>query len=671
MRTLLFYLLFTCWSALCYAQSASNLSFPSSGLSETKAEFGLTFIPDHVFSGSSLKGFQVVGDADWGAQEGELIGKAKPGSNGGWLVLNHQYQDVGFHALFKCTGNSETALLFRREKVDRGYRGVLLSLKKNNVVPYSVIFDEQGKEIKREQLRPAGGIMYRIAPPPDTSSRKSNSFPSPATPPPDIALRAPNTGFRENDWNMIEVFLETNVIRSFLNDGRETGGAIDGESALSGFGPVALYASGDGEVRFKEVMYKDIAVRHTPKEVSSPRFNVQRISDFYYSWGADAADFNRDGHLDVVSGPYIYFGPDFTNYKEIYPAIAVGPSKEFTQINHQFSYDVNSDGWPDVITGWTAPTIYINPKGESRRWFSYKPVPGTQSETTVFTDIDQDGKPELLYASQGQFRYAKLDPSGDAKNWIEYNVSEKGYAIAHGIGTGDINGDGRIDVLGANGWWEQPATLNKETTWKYHPVAFGRYKSRASNVGGSLMAVYDANGDGLNDVVTNLNVHGFGLAWFEQKKDENNNISFVQHMISDDYSQKSTGDVTFSQGHGATFADIDNDGVMDYIVGKRHFTHLDNMFDPDSYGAPVIYWYRTVRNKNAPGGAEFVPELIHNRSGAGSEINAVDLNKDGTMDLITATNRGTFIFWNTIPPQNAGSMSKKGITIKNKETAKQ
>ena len=50
-------------------------------------------------------------------------------------------------------------------------RGVLLSLKKDDVMPYSsVLLDAQGKEIKREKLRNAGGISYRIAPPPDTSA---------------------------------------------------------------------------------------------------------------------------------------------------------------------------------------------------------------------------------------------------------------------------------------------------------------------------------------------------------------------------------------------------------------------------------------------------------------------------------------------------------------------
>jgi hypothetical protein len=533
------------------------------------------------------------------------------------------------------------------EKNEEGYRGVLLSLEKNDLSPYSVIIDTQGREINREKLRYAGGIFYRIAPPPDTSSSLgSNSRGSRDIPdrPTDLPIYPPNTDFRDNDWNQIEVFLEENVIRCFLNDGREIGGAVDGEFALSGYGPLAIHVSGPGEVHFKDLMIKDISMRYTPKETSSPRFRVQQISDYYYSWGADAGDFDQDGNLDIVAGPYIYFGPDFTTYKEIYPAIAVGPSKEFTSINHQYTCDVNRDGWPDVVTGWTAPSVYINPKNESRRWENYKPIPGTQSETTLLTDLDKDGNPELVYASSGQFRYAKPNPV--AQTWTEYQVSEKGYALSHGIGTGDINGDGRVDILGATGWWEQPATLNKDITWTYHPVAFGRYKNRATGVGGSVMAVYDANGDGLNDVVSSLNAHGFGLAWFEQKRNADSHISFIRHMISDDYSQKSMGDVTFSQGHAATFADIDNDGIPDYVVGKRAFTHLDNLYDPDAYGPPVLYWYRTVRNKNAPGGAEFVPELIHNRSGAGSQISAVDLNKDGAVDLITSTNRGTFIFWN-------------------------
>ena len=83
------------------------------------------------------------------------------------------------------------------------------------------------------------------------------------------------------------------------------------------------------------------------------------------------------------------------------------------------------------------------------------------------------------------------------------------------------------------------------------------------------MAVYDVNGDKLNDVVTSLSAHGWGLAWYEQKRDPAGAISFVQHMVMDDFGTKNAGDVTFSQPHGSTYADVDGDGVEDFIVGKR------------------------------------------------------------------------------------------------------
>src|SRR5690606_36361795 len=146
------------------------------------------------------------------------------------------------------------------------------------------------------------------------------------------------------------------------------------------------------------------------------------------------------------------------------------------------------------------------------------------------------------------------------------------------------------------GWWEHPASAAAGKTWTYHPVAFGRWGRSQGSAGGAEIGIYDVNGDGLADVVTSLEGHGFGLAWFEQKRDAGGRIAFARHMIMDNYQTKNAGDVLFTEPHGAAFADIDGDGLLDIIVGKRHFSHLNGYADPDPYGPAVIYWYRTVRN---------------------------------------------------------------------------
>ncbi len=635
-----------CLPLFSYAQPAVETSDP---------DFGLTFMPEHRFEGSSLDDWHVLGDAEWSASEGEITGNASGGS--GWLVLDRSYQDVSFHSLFRCSGDCETGVLFRMEETDNGYTGIFHTLNEGDVKPYRVNIDEDGTITSRQRLEYAGGIWFRVAPTDEDDGggyappEGQNSFPPRSGPDVEVPFHRPDTEYRPGEWNQIESFIDVNMIRSFLNDGREIGGQVgtgsEEHSGLDGYGPIALYAGGKGEAHFKDIMWKDAAMRETPKEKSSDQFRVHRISDMYYSWGASAGDYNRDGTLDVIAGPYIYFGPEYTTHREIFPAVAGNPSLEFPYNKVQETYDFNGDGWPDVISSAFSTILYINPEGQSRRWKSYEILPGVrQGEITDLVDLDEDGTPELVYSGSGSVRFAKPQPGDPTKPWKEFQVSANGYGLTHGVGTGDINGDDRLDIINAFGWWEQPEVIKEGEQWTYHPVKFGRYGHRATGVGGTIMAVYDANGDGLNDVVTNLNAHGFGLAWYEQHRSSNGAISFTEHMISDDYSEKAAGGVVFSQPHGATFADVDGDGIKDFVVGKRYWTHLDNYYDPDPYSDPVIYWYKTVRDENAPGGARFVPELIHNRSGAGSEITAVDLNKDGTVDIITTTNRGTFIFWN-------------------------
>ena len=607
---------------------------------------GPSFRPDATFSGSTTTGWHPLGAAAWRAENGELVGTPKSGS-GGWLVLDRSLQDVGFYASFLCAAGCETGVLLRAEKTPQGMKGVYVPLASNDIAPERVTLDPHGQFVSREPLRPIGG-QIRIAPPPDPNSPARGGGGARGTPPAvTLPVRPPDASMKAGQWNTIEIYLDANIIRPWLNNGNERGGVADPE--VGNFGPIALYAGGAGEVRFKDVAYKDLSIQVRPVEETSRQFRVQRLSDFYYSWGAGATDVNHDGVLDVISGPHVFYGPDYLKRREIFLQLTSNPSNTFaTDTWMQFVSDFTGDGWGDALncsfSGGAGCTLYVNPRGEARRWDKHLVVPAYQTEIGVLHDIDGDGTPEVVYGAETQMRYAKPDPVNPTGTWKIHNVSERGYVTAHGVGAGDINGDGRVDIVNPYGWWEQPAAVST-ATWSYHPQVFGRYKR---GFGGSVMAVYDVNGDKLNDVVTSLAAHGWGLAWFEQKRDAKGAITFVQHMIMDDFGTKNAGDVVFSQPHGSSFGDVDGDGITDFVVGKRYWSHSDTYLDPDPYGPAVLYWFRTVRNPKAPGGAEFVPELIHNRSGTGSDVYPVDLDKDGRLDIVTATRFGTFIFWNNL-----------------------
>jgi hypothetical protein len=629
---------------------------------------GPTFKPDATFKGSALTGWHALGPGDWKAQNGEITGAPKPGGAGSWLVLGHSYQDAAFYASFRCAEGCKTGVLLRAEKTPQGMKGIFVSLNTAETVPYRVTIDADGKELSREKLT-AGGGMTRIAPVPGPNAplaggRGGGGRGRGATGPV-LPIARPSTEYKADDWNHVEVAIDENMVHTFLNDGGDISGVTT--DADGSYGPLALYVAGTGSVTFKDVSYRDIGVHETPVELVSPNFRMQRLSPFYYAWGAAAADFNHDGHLDIVAGPYIYLGPDYTKRLEMYPAVTRNPGTEFsTDCWMTFAGDFTGDGWPDVITashdkdggygGDVGVWLYVNPKGENRRWEKHLAVPVFNGEIAAVKDLDGDGVPEIVYSGEGYVRYATPDPKNPTGTWIVHNVSERGYATPHGIGVGDVNGDGRLDILNAYGWWEQPPAGHGQEPWTYHSQAFGKYVR--AGAGGSVMAVYDVNGDGLNDVVTVLSAHSYGMAWYEQKRDASGTISFVEHPIMDGPSGQNAGGVVFSEPHGSTYADVDGDGIPDFIVGKRFWAHKDSHLDPDPNGPAVLYVYRTVRNSKAPGGAEFVPELVHNWSGAGSDVLAVDLNKDGAVDLVTSTKLGTYIFWGK-PRAKSASAQKK------------
>ena len=642
---------------------------------------GPTFRADFRLTGSSLYAFKPLGHAEWKMQNGEIVGTPKDPA-GGWLLLDGKmFQDTQVYAGMKCAPGCRAGMIMRAEKTpDGGLKGIFMSLTEGDFVPYLIKLDAQGREISREALpapppgRGGGGraaapsVPGAGAPPagmtqPGVTGSAGLTVPpmSPAIAaqlPANLAAR-PNGAYQSGAYNDVEVLITDNSVLAKFN-----GGALGGaagrripESAADGYGQIGLYVGGTAEVHFKDFMYKDI-LNHTwaPEEVGK-NFRAIRVDPHYYSWSAAVADFNHDGSPDVAAGPFWYAGPDYKVGKQIYTPVSFNPTSEWpipAMVN--LAYDFTGDGWPDVLqmsgnAGNGTGTLYVNPQNASRHWTKYIVLLPVGNEETLFKDIDGDGRPDVIHAGFNTLRYStfdpkKWDPANPKAMWTTVTVSEPGpwgVNIGHGLGVADINGDGRSDFLNAYGWWEQPAK-GATGTWTHHPTPFGRWGASQGGAGGAELCGYDVNGDGLPDVVGPQEGHGFGLAWWEQKR-EGGKISFTEHPIMDNFMSKNAGDVIFTEPHASTCADITGDGLNDLIVGKRYMSHF-GYSDPDPWSEPVLYVYRAVRNKQAPGGAEFIPELVHNRSGVGSHIVVTDMNNDGMPDIVTSTNLGTFIFMN-------------------------
>jgi len=399
------------------------------------------------------------------------------------------------------------------------------------------------------------------------------------------------------------------------------------------------------------------------KDLSFKKITITR--DFWGE-GAHFSDFDHDGNNDICCGPFVWWGPEFkvrtaysspkpdrakpvtdAEYGPNYEAFIKGEQKPYdgekgySDYFLSYAYDFNSDGWSDIVVfSWPGDITawYENPgKRDAGAWKRHIIFGVTDNESPALGDMNGDGKPELVCHTGGRLGYASLDWSDPTKKATYRAITKpdikRYFRYTHGYGFGDINGDGKADILDKDGWREQPAQVEGDAEWVFHAKPFAPEGAR----GGSQMQVYDVNGDGLNDVIAAWDGHGYGLAWYEQKKDG----SFTQHQLMGSKPEDSPHGVKFSQLHATTMADIDGDGVLDFITGKRRWAHGPNK-DEEPGAAPVLYWFQIKRD--GKGGADFIPHQIDDDSGVGTQVSAGDVNKDGKQDVMVGNKSGVFVF---------------------------
>lgn len=366
---------------------------------------------------------------------------------------------------------------------------------------------------------------------------------------------------------------------------------------------------------------------------SKVKFVRTQIDGKFRSEGVCVGDFNKDGKADISTGFAWYEAPDWKEHSFTEAAVPEFNPKGYSNSFCCFTEDVNADGWPDVLVvdfPGTPTWWFENPKESSKAWTKHKAIPVTNNESPNYLDVDGDGKRELVCAfapttetSDGpdrQMGFAKPDPTDAKKPWLLTAVSTKQAPqttkYSHGLGVGDINKDGKNDILCADGWWEAPAKATAGEPWKFNPVNFGGKAAQ--------MYAYDFDGDGDNDVLTS-SPHAFGIWWHEQLTDG----KWKTHEL----------DRSFSQIHGVCLADINGDGLADFVAGKRWWAHAAG--DPGVDEPAVFYWFELSRENGRP---VWTPHQFDHDSGPGTQFEVADVNGDGLLDVVSSSKKGIHVF---------------------------
>ena len=490
---------------------------------------------------------------------------------------------------------------------------------------------------------------------------------------------------KPNDWNTYEIVAVGSRVQTYIN-GNLCVDRDDPAGARSGVIAVQLHSGGATEVRFKhlELTLLDQLPPHAAAGSQPSQWPVSRGGAFdgakisfkktqldtvFRSEGVGIADLDNDGDMDIAGGSQWYERRKPGGKEPEASAPGASPwrahslleaPKEFDPKGYSDSFmnypdDMNGDGRLDLVvvdfpgkqTWW-----FENPgkvpeasapgaaDSQSTPWPRHEMIPVTNNESPQYLDVNGDGVRELVAGFENGLMGISVRQSHPSAPWKMIAIGAPGtpdiQRFYHGLGIGDVDQDGRADVLVPTGWWKAPEEMTA-APWTFNEAKFGG--------GCSQMYVYDFDGDGDNDVLS-ASPHDYGIWWHENEGRKESEASapgaagqepsatrhpptFKQHEI----------DKTFSETHAVVLADINGDGLPDFVTGKRWWSHGGH--GPGGGEPAVLHWYELKREN---GTATWTKHTIDGDSGVGTAFEVADINGDGLLDFAISNKKGTFVF---------------------------